>query len=134
MIEELSRLGKTILLTTHYMDEAQRLADRIGILRDGELVAAGSVEEIGAGLRADALIRFQVPDGIDVPLIAAEAESPVEVSGGTATIRAADPQHVLYRLTSWAERERVHLPGLEVIRPTLEEMFLELTAKETEHE
>jgi ABC-2 type transport system ATP-binding protein len=134
MIEELSRLGKTILLTTHYMDEAQRLADRIGILRDGDLVAIGSVDEIGAGLRADALIRFQLPEAIDVPLIAAEAEAPVEVSDDLATISASDPQHVLYRLTSWAERERVHLAGLEVTRPTLEEMFLELTAKESEHE
>jgi ABC-2 type transport system ATP-binding protein len=134
MIEELSRLGKTVLLTTHYMDEAQRLADRIGILRDGDLVAVGSVEEIGAGLRAEAIIRFRIPDGIDVPVIAAEAESPVDVSGDTATIRAVEPQQVLYRLTSWAEHERIQLRGLEVSRPTLEEMFLELTANEAEHE
>jgi ABC-2 type transport system ATP-binding protein len=134
MIEELSRLGKTVLLTTHYMDEAQRLADRIGILRDGDLVAVGSVEEIGAGLRAEAIIRFRIPDGIDVPVIAAEAESPVDVSGDTATIRAVEPQQALYRLTSWAEHERIQLRGLEVSRPTLEEMFLELTANEAEHE
>ena len=56
-------LGKTILLTTHYMEEAQRLAGRIGILRAGELVASGSVDEIGAGLSADALIRFRFPPG-----------------------------------------------------------------------
>ncbi len=134
MIDGLRGLGKTILLTTHYMDEAQRLADRIGILRQGELVAIGSVEEIGAGLRTDALIRFRLPDGVAADQIAAEAGVPVEVEGDLVTIRAADPQTALYRLTSWAEHEGVHLPGLEAIRPTLEEMFLELTAQEVEHE
>jgi ABC-2 type transport system ATP-binding protein len=134
MIDGLRGLGKTILLTTHYMDEAQRLADRIGILRDGQLVAIGSVEEIGAGLRADALIRFRLPDGFSDHDVAAEAGMPVELEGELVIIRAADPQPVLYRLTSWAVHEGVHLSGLEVTRPTLEEMFLELTAQEVEHE
>jgi hypothetical protein len=58
----------------------------------------------------------------------------VAVEGELATIRVPDPQPVLYRLTSWAVHEGVHLDGLEVIRPTLEEMFLELTATEGEHE
>jgi ABC-2 type transport system ATP-binding protein len=134
MIDDLRGLGKTILLTTHYMDEAQRLANRIGILREGELVAIGSVEEIGTGLRSDALIRFHLPDGIPAHVIAAEARLPVDVSGDLATIRAADPQPVLYRLTRWAEDERIRLRDLEVIRPTLEEMFLELTATEAPHD
>jgi ABC-2 type transport system ATP-binding protein len=134
MIDGLRGLGKTILLTTHYMDEAQRLADRIGILRDGRLVAIGSVEEIGAGLRTDALIRFRLPEGFAGHHIADEAWAPVAVEGELATIRVPDPQPVLYRLTSWAVHEGVHLDGLEVIRPTLEEMFLELTATDVEHE
>jgi len=134
MIDGLRGLGRTVLLTTHYMDEAQRLADRIGILRDGELVAIGSVEEIGAGLRNDALIRFRLPEGFAGHHIADEAGAPVEVEGELAIIRVADPQPVLYRLTSWAVHEGIHLSGLEVIRPTLEEMFLELTAEEVEHE
>jgi ABC-2 type transport system ATP-binding protein len=134
MIDGLRGLGKTILLTTHYMDEAQRLADRIGILRDGELVAIGSVEEIGAGLRSTALIRFRLPPGLAGHHVAAEAGVPVEVDGELAVIRVPDPQPVLYRLTSWAAHEDIHLSGLEVIRPTLEEMFLELTATEVDHE
>jgi ABC-2 type transport system ATP-binding protein len=134
MIDGLRGLGKTILLTTHYMDEAQRLADRIGILREGELVAIGSVNEIGAGLRADALIRFRLPPGLAEHHVAAEAGVPVEMDGELAVIRVPDPQSVLYRLTSWAVHEGIHLSGLEVIRPTLEDMFLELTAQETEHE
>ena len=117
MIDGLRGLGRTILLTTHYMDEAQRLADRIGILRGGELVAIGSVEEIGAGLRTDALIRFRLPEGFAGHHVADEAGAPVEVEGELAIIRVADPQPVLYRLTSWAVHEGVHLSGLEVIRP-----------------
>ncbi len=134
MIDGLRGLGKTILLTTHYMDEAQRLADRIGILRDGELVAIGSVEEIGAGLHTDASIRFRLPEGFSEHDIAAEAGMAVQVEGELVTIRVADPQPVLYRLTSWAVHEGVHLSGLEVTRPTLEEMFLELTTQEVAHE
>jgi ABC-2 type transport system ATP-binding protein len=131
-IDGLRELGKTILLTTHYMEEAQRLADRVAILRAGELVAMGSVEEIGRGLDANAIVRFRLPAGTSAQTIASETQSRVETVAGVATIRAADPQPVLYRLTAWADREGRRLDGLEAIRPTLEEMFLELTADETE--
>jgi ABC-2 type transport system ATP-binding protein len=130
MIGDLRQLGKTVLLTTHYMDEAQHLADRIGILRAGELVAIGTMDEIATGLRADAIVRFRVPDAVASDAIAAEAGSPVEVSGDVATIRAPDSKPVLYRLTTWANRERLPLAGLEVSRPTLEDIFLELIAEE----
>jgi ABC-2 type transport system ATP-binding protein len=128
MIDGLRELGKTVFLTTHYMEEAQRLADRIAILRGGELVGIGTVEEIGAGLRADAIVRFRLPAGVAAQTVIAEARAEVELAGEIATIHAPDPQPVLYRLITWAERERIELTGLEVIRPTLEDMFLELTA------
>jgi ABC-2 type transport system ATP-binding protein len=128
MIDGLRRLGKTVFLTTHYMEEAQRLADRIGILRAGELAALGTVEEIGAGLSADAFIRFRLPPGSSAGTVGSETGARVSIAGEVATIRATDPQPVLYRLTSWAERERLTVAGLEVTRPTLEEMFLELTS------
>ena len=132
MVDGLRRLGKTIFLTTHYMEEAQHLADRIAILRAGELVAIGSVAEIGAGLRADAVVRFRLPAGVTVDEIASVVASPVELAGGVVTIRCADPQRVLYRVTTWAEPGERRLDGLEVLRPTLEDMFLELTT-EPEH-
>jgi ABC-2 type transport system ATP-binding protein len=130
MIDGLRGLGKTILLTTHYMDEAQQLADRVAILRAGELVATGSVEEIGRTLGARAVVRFRLPVGVSVETIASATQSPVEVVGNDATIRAQDAQPVLYRLTTWAEREGRRLEGLEAVRPNLEDMFLELTAGE----
>jgi ABC-2 type transport system ATP-binding protein len=129
MIDGLRRLGKTIVLTTHYMEEAQHVADRIAILRAGELVAIGSVEEIGAGLRADAAVRFRLPAGVTADEIASVAASPVDRVGDVVTIRTPDPQPVLYRLTTWAEPTGRHLDGLEVARPTLEDMFLELTTE-----
>jgi ABC-2 type transport system ATP-binding protein len=132
MIDGLRQLGKTIFLTTHYMDEAQHLADRIAILRDGELVAAGTVDEIGAGLRADAVVRFRLPVDVTPEQIAAVAAQPVDLAGDAVTIRCRDPQPVLYRLTTWAEPRGYRLEGLEVLRPTLEDMFLELTAPEAD--
>jgi len=126
MIDGLRELGKTIVLTTHYMDEAQRLADRVAIMRAGELIATGTVEQIGRALGSEIVIRFRLPSGTSAAAVESEVESPIEVDHGGATIRTADPQAVLYRLTGWAERERYRLHGLEVVRPRLDDMFLEL--------
>ena len=128
-IADLRELGKTILLTTHYMDEAQQLADRIAIMRAGELAATGTLEQIGSELSAAALVRFRLPRGLEVAAIAAAVGEPVDVEGDVATIPASDPQQVLYRLLTWADHEQLELAGLEVSRPTLEDMFLELTAE-----
>jgi ABC-2 type transport system ATP-binding protein len=132
MIEGLRQLGKTILLSTHYMDEAQHLADRIAILRDGDLVAVGTVDDVGARLRADAVIRFRLPAGVTPQEVAAVVACRVDVAGEIATIHAPDPQPALYRLTTWAAHEGHELAGLEALRPTLEDMFLELTAEGTD--
>jgi ABC-2 type transport system ATP-binding protein len=129
-IAELRELGKTILLTTHYMDEAQQLADSIAIMRAGELAAIGTLAEIGAQLSAAAVVRFRAPHGVSPAAIAAAAGAPVDVDGELVTIRSADPQQTLYRLLNWAHRRTITLEGLEVTRPTLEDMFLELTAQE----
>ena len=126
MIDGLRELGKTVLLTTHYMDEAQRLADRVAIMRAGELLATGTVEQIGRVLGSETVIRFRLPAGVAAPALASEVEAPIEAAGAEATIRTDDPQRVLYRLTGWAERERRRLEGLEVVRPRLDDMFLEL--------
>jgi ABC-2 type transport system ATP-binding protein len=130
-IADLRELGKTIVLTTHYMEEAQRLADRIAILRGGRLAATGTLEQIGAELRAAAIVRFRVPRGVAIDGMAAAVGAPVDVDHDLATVRADDPQRVLYRLLAWAKREDLELAGLEVTRPTLEDMFLELTAEGT---
>jgi ABC-2 type transport system ATP-binding protein len=128
MIEGLKSLGKTIFLTTHYMDEAQHLADRVAILARGRIVAEGAPDELGAGGAAAAtVVRFRLPQGVKPEQIGAEVEADVEVSGNTASFESSHPQRALYRLTGWAEREGIELEDLEVRRPSLEDVFLQLT-------
>ncbi len=124
MIDELRRLGTTVFLTTHYMDEAQHLADRVAILRDGEIVSEGPPGELAVG---STLVSFRVPPGVTTEQVAAIAEHPVELSGERAEIRTETPQRTLYRLTAWAEESRLELAGLEARRPNLEDVFLDVT-------
>jgi ABC-2 type transport system ATP-binding protein len=127
MIEGLKSLGKTIFLTTHYMDEAQHLADRVAILAAGKIVARGRPEELGGATEQAAVIRFRVPDGVTLEQLRSGAQASVEIAGSEASIQSDDPQEVLYRLLSWAEREGRKLEALEVSRPSLEDVFLQLT-------
>jgi ABC-2 type transport system ATP-binding protein len=130
MIEGLKSLGKTIVLTTHYMDEAQHLADRLLIIHDGEVVAAGTVDEL-VGLDHTALIRFQLPAGVSADEVCAATEVDLELTGPVATVTSTRPQRELFRLTRWAEERGVELGDLTVQRPRLEDIFLKLTGEET---
>jgi ABC-2 type transport system ATP-binding protein len=125
MIEGLRALGKTIFLTTHYMEEAQRLSDRVAILRDGRVVAVGSPDRLSDGRQT--VISFRLPRGVALDAVRAGVPDPLEVTGGLVEIRSDQPQRTLYQLTSWAEREGVGLIGLEATRPRLEDVYLELT-------
>jgi ABC-2 type transport system ATP-binding protein len=126
MIRDLRSLGKTVLLTTHYMDEAQNLADDIAIIAKGEIVARGAPSTLGGRDTAATIVTFRLPDGAaDLP-----SSLGVEVEGGTARIRTSDPTRTLNELTSWAIQRDVRLDPLEVTRPTLEDVYLELTGGE----
>jgi ABC-2 type transport system ATP-binding protein len=124
VIQGLAGLGVTIFLTTHYMDEAQHLAGRVAILRDGRVVASGRPEDLGTG---KTVVRFRMPAGASPDAIAAAAEAPVSASGNEASFSTADPQRALGRLLAWADREGAALEGLDVHRPSLEDVFLDLT-------
>src|SRR5207244_5906117 len=84
-------------------DEAQHLADRVAILRHGELVAVGDLAQIAAGTGAYTVIRFRVPTGVSVDEIRSAVEEPLELSGDIATLKVDSPQRPLYKLTGWAE-------------------------------
>ncbi len=127
MIEGLKELGKTVLLTTHYMDEAEHLADRLLILRAGEVVAAGTAEELVRDLQQEAVVSFRIPEGVDAAEIGSAAGIALSVSGEIASISSNLPQRELYRLIRWAEERGVELGELAVKRPTLEEVFLQVT-------
>jgi ABC-2 type transport system ATP-binding protein len=126
MIDGLRELGKTVFLTTHYMDEAQHLADRVAILARGRIVAEGRPEALG-GVAQRTVVRFRLPEGADAEAMGGEAGAPVEIAGNQATIETEHPQRVLYRLLRWAESRGVELEDLTVSRPSLEEVFLQLT-------
>ncbi len=127
-IRSLKQLGKTVLLTTHYMEEAQQLADRVAIIRDGQIIADGAPDEIG-GDHARTTISFRAPDGVSDRVIGGLVVGEVRRSDGAVAVETDDPQPALLALLTWAERERITLDGLEVHRPTLEDVFVELTGE-----
>jgi ABC-2 type transport system ATP-binding protein len=126
IVGNLSDLGKTVLLTTHYMDEAQHLADRVAVIAKGEIVAEGPPSTIGGRHLAETVIRFRRPDGQLPPSVAGSTRT----AGEDLELRVAEPTKALYELTSWALDLGIELEGLQVSRPTLEDVYLDLTGGE----
>jgi ABC-2 type transport system ATP-binding protein len=125
-IANLRRLGKTVFLTTHYMEEAQTLADRVTIIVAGRIVASGPPDELGGRERESVRVSFELPPGT-APSELPDDLGEVEVVDGRVTFSAADPVVPLNALTGWAMQRRIALPGLEVRRPSLEDVYLRLT-------
>ena len=110
MIRSLRSLGKTILLTTHYLDEAEQLADRVAVLRDGQIIREGTPAELTGGT--------------------SETEVRYRRDGQEIVIRTDEPTRVLNELTTAALAEGHELEALQVRRPTLEDVYLSLTSEE----
>jgi ABC-2 type transport system ATP-binding protein len=128
VIAGLRDLGKTIFLTTHYMDEAERLADRINVIAHGEIVAAGTAKDLGGRLEKPSTIRFGLPEGIAISdLPPAVLAAGAVMSDGVIEATAVSPLPVIAALAGWAAERGIDLPDLQVRRPTLEEVYLELT-------
>jgi ABC-2 type transport system ATP-binding protein len=126
LIDNLRSLGKTILLTTHYMDEAQNLADRVAVIATGRIVAEGTPESIGGRADGEAAISF-LAVGVSREQLPEPARAGFDEDTGLVTIRTTTPTAVLNTLTSWAVAEGLELEGLSVERPSLEDIYLELT-------
>ncbi|HMK99592.1 MAG TPA: ABC transporter ATP-binding protein [Acidimicrobiales bacterium] len=123
VVKNLAGLGKTVLLTTHYMDEAQYLADRVAVIAGGRIVASGPPQTLGGRDIAGAVIRFRRPPGVTLPAdldIRAVGDELVQLEPGAVT-------EALHRLTCWALDNGVELDSLSIVRPTLEDVYLELT-------
>ena len=123
IVRNLSDLGKTVFLTTHYMDEAQHLADRVAVIARGEIVAEGPPSTLGGRHLAESVIRFRRPDGQLPPAF----EAQVRIAGEDAELRVSEPTKALHELTAWALGRGIELEGLQVSRPTLEDVYLDLT-------
>jgi ABC-2 type transport system ATP-binding protein len=126
IVRNLRSLGKTVLLTTHYMDEAQHLADRVIVIARGTIVAEGPPETIAGRSSAATTITFSVPAAVaaSVPLAAARRDN------GTFAVESADPTRDLHRLTSWAIDGNITLDVLTVTRPSLEDVYLRLIGED----
>jgi len=129
VISGLRDLGTTVFLTTHYMDEAQVLADRVAVLRDGKIAALGTPAELQA-LRGDVEIRFTLPPGLELAALPALSSQP-RLTGGEVRVETTAPTADLAVLCSWAEARGLELPALTVERPTLEDVFLAISGETT---
>jgi ABC-2 type transport system ATP-binding protein len=126
VVASLRDLGKTIFLTTHYMEEAQELADRVAIIAGGRIVAHGTPGDLSARDGRVARISFRLPPGVD----SGELPPGLDATHGTLDelhVQADDPVRTLNLLTGWALERGVELEGLEVRQPSLEDVYLELT-------
>jgi ABC-2 type transport system ATP-binding protein len=127
IVRNLTALRKTVFLTTHYMDEAQNLASRVAVIARGRIVAEGPPSTLGSRGAAATVVRFGVAEHADdLPEVARDARR----VAGRFELSTTEPTHVLHELTSWAVTRGIELDGLEVVRPSLEDVYLELTGGE----
>jgi ABC-2 type transport system ATP-binding protein len=127
LIDSLRSLGKSILLTTHYMDEAQNLADRVVVLAGGAIVAEGTPETLGGRDVAEAVISFRLPAGLSTADLPETLRGQVRLRDNYVSLRTTTPTRVLNVLTGWAVARGEELEALLVSRPSLEDVYLQLT-------
>jgi ABC-2 type transport system ATP-binding protein len=130
LVRALADEGTTILLTTHYMEEAQHLADRVAVIAHGHIVADGTPDTIGGRADAAVRIRFVLPAGVGPERL----PMPAAMANGRVEVRTEDEVRVLHELTGWALEAGVPLEQLTVERPSLEDVYLDLTGSGEEHE
>ncbi|GCE25484.1 ABC transporter ATP-binding protein [Dictyobacter alpinus] len=131
IVRELKRNGVTILLTTHLMDEAERLADRVAIIDHGQLIAMDTPGNLTGGQNAN-VVRFVAPEGLDCRKLAAlpAAKKAEEVRAGSYLIETDDIPTLLVELTTWLRDQAIPLSELRVGHGSLEDLFLRLTGSE----
>jgi ABC-2 type transport system ATP-binding protein len=128
VVKNLAALGKTVLLTTHYMDEAQHLADRAAVIQAGRLVALARPDELGTPEDRAAVITLRLPPAqsiMDLPSLEGRASR----DNGALLVRTTSPVRDVHALSGWALDHDVDPAGLTVVRPSLEEIYLRLTVE-----
>ena len=126
MVKNLTALGKTVFLTTHFMDEAQYLASRVAVIARGEIVAEGPPSTLAGRDTMQTVIRFRPSDGLrDAPPF-----GQLTTNDGTYEAHVDDPTKSLHDLTGWVLEHNARFDRLEVTQPTLEDVYLQLTGAE----
>lgn len=131
IIRDLKRQGATVLLTTHLMDEAERLADRVAIIDSGRLIALDTPEQM-TGVQNATMVRFVAPAGLDCAVLATlpSAQKAEEVRPGSYIMEAENVPALLAELTAWLRDNNITLSELRVGHGSLEDLFLRLTGVE----
>jgi ABC-2 type transport system ATP-binding protein len=126
MVKNLTLLGKTVFLTTHFMDEAQFLADRVAVITRGEIVAEGPPSTLGGRDTMQTVIRFRPAGDVDgsPPL------GQIATADGMYEVHVDDPTTALHELTGWVMQRGSGFERIEVSQPTLEDVYLRLTGGE----
>jgi ABC-2 type transport system ATP-binding protein len=120
--------GRTVVLTTHYMDEAQELADTVTVIAAGLVVASGPPDTLGGRDHGQTQVRFALPDGLSLGDLPLPGDLEPRMRAGFVEFSIAEPTEVLHALTAWAISRGEVLSGLAVNRPSLEDVYLALTA------
>jgi ABC-2 type transport system ATP-binding protein len=131
IIQALKREGRTVLLTTHYIEEAEKLCDRIAIVDGGRVIAMGTVTEIKSRARGKSAIevRTERPLTGAPPTFAGAEQTVVAEDGRGLTVSATSPSKVLVELVRWIDQAGVGIEDLQMKRPSLEDVFIELTGR-----
>jgi ABC-2 type transport system ATP-binding protein len=127
VIVGLRKLGKTVFLTTHYMEEAEYLADRVAVIAAGQIVARGTPQTLGGRDRMTTEISFTVPHGIALAQLPIGIGATCIESDRRVRVSTEDSVPALFSLTRWALENDFELPDLELRRATLEDVYLALT-------
>ncbi|MGA3027480.1 MAG: ABC transporter ATP-binding protein [Bryobacteraceae bacterium] len=131
LVEELKAANRTIVLTTHYIEEAERLCDRVAIVDEGRIIAMGTPREIQARTLGHSQIEIETeqPLPAETPPFLAELKHHVADGRKQMSVQSAQPARTIVDLVKWVDQNGIELADIHLKRPTLEDVFIELTGK-----
>ena len=129
MIKQLCQEGMTVILTTHYMDEAKFLADRVLVLVDGQIVANAPPDEVGGSLRHQSIIGFNITTPEILSTLPTDIRDKLSINGNHVSLLTGHVLQAVEQLLNWARHHKLELRNLTITRPSLEEIYLQLVHK-----
>jgi ABC-2 type transport system ATP-binding protein len=131
LVEELKASNRTIVLTTHYIEEAERLCDRVAIVDEGRIIAMGTPREIQARTLGHSQIEIETEQPLpgETPAFLAELKATRSEDGKRLSVQSAQPARTIVDLVKWVDQADIDLADIHLKRPTLEDVFIELTGK-----